>query len=340
MTKKICISGYYGFDNFGDETILKILIENLKTFECKPEIVIFSSNPEKTSKTHKVNSVQTFNFKAVVKELFKCNCLISGGGSLLQDSTSIKSLIYYLGVIGIATFFRKKIIIFAQGIGPINNKPLACLTAFLLKRANHITVRDENSLNLLNSWKVKAEKCSDPVWNLNISKINAQTGKIGIQLRDFSTISDEFLNALAININKYYAQKEINIFSLQNNIDLKICNKLKEILYSINPNLQIKVIENTSNEKIISDICNMDELIAMRFHACLAAIKAGIKVLPLSYDIKVETLAKTFNLPYINVQTTKEIANIFEEYTRKNCAYNKEEINKLQFDFRKLEQAI
>ena len=31
MNKKICISGYYGFDNFGDEAILDILVENLKT---------------------------------------------------------------------------------------------------------------------------------------------------------------------------------------------------------------------------------------------------------------------------------------------------------------------
>ena len=30
MNKRVCISGYYGFDNFGDEAILKTLVENLK----------------------------------------------------------------------------------------------------------------------------------------------------------------------------------------------------------------------------------------------------------------------------------------------------------------------
>ena len=54
MTKKYCISGYYGFDNFGDETILKILVENLKKIDS--EITVFSSNPLKTSKDLKVNS--------------------------------------------------------------------------------------------------------------------------------------------------------------------------------------------------------------------------------------------------------------------------------------------
>ncbi len=340
MTKKVCISGYYGFDNFGDETILKILIENLKSFEAAPQITVFSSNPEKTAKIHNVKSVKSFDLKAVLKELLKSDCLISGGGSLLQDATSTKSLIYYLGVIAIAAFFRKKIIIFAQGIGPINNKLLAKLTAFLLKRAEYITVRDENSLNLLNSWKVNAEKCSDPVWNLNLTKSTYSTGKIGIQLRDFPTMTEEFLNKLADKINNYYNKKEINIFSLQNNIDLDVCIKLKDKLLSINPDLNIKVIENTSNENLISDICSMDELIAMRFHACLTAIKAGIKVLPLSYDIKVETLAKTFNIPFIDIQNIEEISQIFEEYANKNIQYNQEEIKKLQFDFTKLEEKI
>ena len=61
MAKKICISGYYGFDNFGDETILKVLIDNLKQFKEKPQITVFSSNPAKTSTELEVNSVKSFN---------------------------------------------------------------------------------------------------------------------------------------------------------------------------------------------------------------------------------------------------------------------------------------
>ena len=120
MTKKYCISGYYGFDNFGDETILKILVENLKKFDS--QITVFSSNPLKTSKNLDVNSVKSFDLKGVIKSLKASDCLVSGGGSLLQDVTSKKSLIYYLGVIFLAQLFKKKTIIFAQGIGPIKNK--------------------------------------------------------------------------------------------------------------------------------------------------------------------------------------------------------------------------
>ena len=341
MTKTVCISGYYGFDNFGDETILKILVENLKSFEKPPKITVFSSNPDKTALQFEVDSVQSFNIKSLIKTIMKSDCLISGGGSLLQDATSAKSLVYYLGVIGIAAFFRKKIIIFAQGIGPVNNRLLANLTVYLIKKADLVTVRDDNSLRLMEKSNIKAIKCSDPVWNYNITKNTACIAeKIGIQLRDFASLEDKFIKQLASSINKFYQDKEINLLSLQNNIDLDICNKLKKALIEINPALKIKVIENTSNDKVIEDICSLNTLIAMRYHACLIAIKARVKLLPLSYDIKTETLAKEFNLEYIDVSKFDDMEEIFEKFVSRDIHYDNEKIDSLKFDFKLLENVM
>ena len=95
--KKILISGYYGFDNFGDEAILGVLINHLRG----NDITVLSSNPEKTGRTHNVNSLNSFNPKLIVERLPKFDMLISGGGSLLQNVTSNKSLFYYCGLINI-----------------------------------------------------------------------------------------------------------------------------------------------------------------------------------------------------------------------------------------------
>lgn len=341
MTKKICISGYYGFNNFGDETILEVLIQNLKQFQEKPSITVFSSSPEQTSKNLNVNSVYSFNIKSVLKELFTCDCLISGGGSLLQNSTSSKSLIYYLAVIFLAQLFGKKVIIFAQGIGPIKNKLLLILTMIILSRSAYITVRDITSYNILKKYKVNATLCNDPVWNIQkIQKPSISTNKIGIQLRSFNNVSDDFIRELAILINKYYSNKEIGIFSLQNVGDIDICKQLKNNLLEINPNLNVNVVENTSNQKLINDVASLDELIAMRYHACLIAIKNGVKLLPLSYDVKVETLAKEFNLAYVDMTHKQDLTEIFENFAKKNIKYNEEKINELFFDFKELEKNI
>lgn len=335
MTKKVCISGYYGFDNFGDEAILKTLVENLKAFQNPPQITVFSSNPTKTSNELNVNSVYSFCLKNIIKSLFNSDYLISGGGSLLQDTTSAKSLIYYLGVIALAQILGKKTIIFAQGIGPIKNKHLEKLTAFILKKAQYITVRDEKSINWLKNWGINATKCYDPVWNITTPSTE-KTNIIGIQLRTFPTTTEEVLNQLANLINNYYLDREIHLLSLQNKLDLDICNKLKNKLKSKN----VKVIENSSNEKIIEDISKLDVLIAMRFHACLIGIKNGVKLLPINYDIKVEQLAKEFDLNCFNLEYIDLNEIIFEQFTKNKIEYDTEKINNLMYDFKQLEDVI
>lgn len=337
MTKKYCISGYYGFDNFGDETILKILVENLKKFES--EITVFSANPLKTSERLNVKSVKSFDLNGVIKALKQTDYLISGGGSLLQDVTSKKSLIYYLGVIFLAQLFKKKTIIFAQGIGPINDKFLQKITKFLLKKCDYISVRDEKSLALLKDWNINAELCFDPVWNINLKQVE-KTEKIGVQLRDFSLLNDEFLLNLAQNINKQYADKEILILSLQNKLDIDVCNKFNDILKGINVNINCKVVENTSNDEVINTISSLNTLIAMRYHACLIAIKSQVKLLPINYDIKVENLSKMFELNSLSLNDFEKNNKVFEEFFSAEIIYNEEKISVQFLDFEQIFNAV
>ena len=119
MVKNIIISGYYGSNNFGDECILNVLVEKLKEYNL--DITVLSLNPEKTSEINQVKALKSFALLDVAKAIKNSDMLISGGGSLLQDVTSVKSLFYYLLIIFLAKFFNKKVFIFAQGIGPIKN---------------------------------------------------------------------------------------------------------------------------------------------------------------------------------------------------------------------------
>lgn len=339
MSRKFCVSGYYGFDNFGDETILKVLVEQLKKFNSDYEITVFSSNPDKTKEIYNVNSVYSFNLKEILNEIKKCEVLISGGGSLLQDTTSCKSLIYYLFIICLAHFFRKKVIIFAQGIGPIKNKILSIITFFALKKCDYITVRDENSYNLLKNKKIKVDLCNDPVWNIDINSVESNK-KIGVQLRSWDGLSDSVLLQFAKSINKYYGDREILILSLQNSYDEEICKKFNDILLKLNSNIKTKIILNTSNDKVIEDISSLDSLIAMRYHACLIAIKCGVKLLPYSYDIKVETLSRNFDLDYIKVDEPDLIESKMDFFSKKDIIYDKDLIQHYMFDFEKLRTKI
>ena len=46
---KIVISGYYGFNNAGDEAMLSAIIQSLRSTFDTPEITVISGSPAKTS---------------------------------------------------------------------------------------------------------------------------------------------------------------------------------------------------------------------------------------------------------------------------------------------------
>lgn len=95
----IVISGYYGFHNAGDEAMLLAILQALrKTFDA-PSITVISGNPSDTARTFGVKAVPRFGILPILSSLFRTDLLISGGGSLLQDVTSWKSMIYYLTII-------------------------------------------------------------------------------------------------------------------------------------------------------------------------------------------------------------------------------------------------
>ena len=294
MTKYI-VSGYIGFDNFGDEAIASVLVEKLKKEEAEC-ITLISSNPAKTSEIHSVNSCGMFEF---LIPLLKSDVLISGGGSLLQDVTSLKSLIYYLGVIYTALFLGKKVEIFAQGIGPINSKIGQVLTKFALKRADKISVRDKKSQELLNEWGISSELVKDPVLEIELPVLNKK-GTVGVQLRSFKSVPDGFLPKLKDEIKRNFANKEIIVFSLQDKVDLEICSAFETMLNSAG--LRTKLVYKLDINSATALIANLEYLVAMRFHANVIGIKAGVKTLAINYDPKVEKLAEEYNLPCINLE--------------------------------------
>lgn len=305
MTKYI-VSGYIGFDNFGDEAIAKVLVEKLKSLNAE-KITLISSNPKKTAKLYDVETCPMLKFFGALKN---SDVLVSGGGSLLQDVTSLKSLIYYLGVIYAALFMRKKVVIFAQGIGPINSLAGKFLTRLALRHAEKISVRDKKSQELLKGWGIISELVKDPILELNLP-IKNKRGIVGIQLRNYPTLTDTFLNNLADEIIKRFSDKKIQIFSFQDNIDLDTCDKYARILNKKGFE-NVEVFKKLSINEVFDKISELEYMIGMRFHANVVAIKSGVKTLAIDYDVKVKKLAQEYNLPLIEL-SQKDFSKEFEQ---------------------------
>lgn len=105
----ILISGYYGFDNIGDESILRTLITSLREKIPDCRLTVLSHNPASTREKYGVEAVERMSPGAILRAVRRCDMLISGGGSLLQDVTSSKSIHYYLFIIRLAKLLGKKV---------------------------------------------------------------------------------------------------------------------------------------------------------------------------------------------------------------------------------------
>lgn len=171
----IVISGYYGFGNAGDEAMLCAIIDAIRDVEDDAHITVISGNPQETSRKHNIKAVGTFAAFGILNAIRNADLVISGGGSLLQDATSIRNTYYYLSIMGLAKLLGKPVMLYSQGIGPLYRKSTKRAVKFMLKYVDGITVRDSISKDELNALGIyDVEVTADAV--LAMHKANPSIG--------------------------------------------------------------------------------------------------------------------------------------------------------------------
>jgi polysaccharide pyruvyl transferase CsaB len=162
---RIVLSGYYGFGNLGDEALLAVIVAQLRARFAGCTIDVLSATPDETARTYGVEATPRMDLGAVRRAIEKADIVLSGGGGLLQNVTSLKSLLYYAGVIRTAIRAKKATMIFAQSIGPLDFWGKSVVREFC-RGVSLATVRDERSRALLGPLLpgTKVERTADPVF--------------------------------------------------------------------------------------------------------------------------------------------------------------------------------
>jgi len=322
---KIVISGYYGFNNAGDEALLTAILASLRAFEPKADITVISGNPGNTIVKHQVKSLYRFAAVRLLRAIGEADLVISGGGSLLQDVTSKRSLIYYLSIIAAAKWKGRKVMLFAQGIGPIRNRLMRLLTRLVVNKADAITVRDRDSAEELARMgvpAVKVEVTADPVLMLNPESkvmgkaILAEAGLdpykpiIGVSVREWpenQRCLKQLATALGKLSEKYNAQ--IAILPLQVSMDLKDSQLLQSYLPKIRNRVAL-LQGDYSTEEFLSIIGSFRLLIGMRLHALIFAAVMKVPLMAISYDPKVDSFLKVIGTEAVGTVETLDARNV------------------------------
>ena len=303
---KAVLCGYYGMGNAGDEALLVSLLQML------PELaipIVLSGNPQATKKQYGVASCDRKSAFAVLNALQQSDLFIWGGGSLMQDSTSIASPIYYAGLMALAQQRGLKTIAWAQGIGPLNKSLTRWLTKQALSGCTAISVRDRASAQLLNSWQIEPIIAPDPVWAME-SEVASQLEeitkpKVAVVLRSHPLLTPSRLKILTQAIKQFQTQTDSHILLIpfQPVRDEAIA---RSVLAELDADKSILSVDNPKQLKGIFQQVKMT--IGMRLHSLIMAAAEGSICFALSYDPKVTQLMSEINMPGYELATLPQQA--------------------------------
>ncbi len=317
---KILISGYYGFGNCGDEAVLQAIRLGLKGHELTV-----------------IEKKFRYSFFKIIRKMLKSDLFLSGGGTLFQNKTSNHSFYYYLGLVFLAKLLRRRVVIFAQGFGPLEGRINRLIAKLILNRVNIITPRDKDSYAKLQKLGVKRpriEVTADPTAILDFD--NPAEGKrilalegvkynnkplLGIAIR---TLSKDFIEKIAETVdwlaNKYNFTPVFIPFQIPEDMgpSTKFMSKL-----SVESHL---VFRSCVPEEMISIFSQFDLVIGMRLHALIFAALNNTPMLGISYDPKVEAFMREIEQPFIDINHPGEMKAALEAII-KNRASIKQELS-------------
>lgn len=317
---RIVISGYYGSRNAGDEAMLHSMLLSLNENATeKLHVTILSANPSETKLRHSsanlerivVDSISWMNPISVSIAVARCDLFISGGGSLLQNVTSKRSLYYYLAVIFLALFFRRKIMLYAQGIGPVEGNFPRSIMKSIVNQVDLITTRDEGSLEELKNLGIDKPKIvltADPALGLKsvdlevghkilqpyLGRSSRRTPVIGLAVREWRGWT-EYKRSFALAIVEIIEQlgAKIVFIPMQYPEDTRVAKSIAQMARKFSDGFidedSFAVLDSQfSTSQLLSIVGGLDVLVSIRLHALIFAGVMGVPIVGVSYDPKID----------------------------------------------------
>ncbi|MBP1737107.1 MAG: polysaccharide pyruvyl transferase CsaB [Oscillospiraceae bacterium] len=297
------VCGAYGRGNAGDDAIFEAIVRELKQLDPDLPIWVLSRSPKSTRLVYRVCAIHTFDFLQFLHRMGKTRLYINGGGSLMQDVTSRRSLWYYLFTITAAKLRGNKVQMYGCGIGPINypsNRRLAA--SVLQKNVDIITLRDAHSRQELVDMGVTAPKIilsADPTVILPAAPAEVVDGLlesehldptqtyIGFTLRPWAGFSN---HAAAFGAAADYVWETYGLIPVFIPIEPRPDNTAAREAAAYIKKAPYRILHGcASSSHTIGLFSRMTVVVSMRLHALIFSASLGVPVVGVVYDPKVSS---------------------------------------------------
>jgi polysaccharide pyruvyl transferase CsaB len=305
--QRIVLSGYYGYGNSGDEAVLQSILFALEEQGAKLGIqiepTVLSGNPERTIQMYGVRVYHRMQPLQVLKALRESDGVISGGGSLLQDATSSKTIPYYLGILKLAQWMGKPTFIYSQGIGPVNRRMFDGWIRSVFQRCQYLSVRDTESADLLAGMRLPRERIEvvpDPVMGLPLRSEAAAASSlpgsgttgwrtVGVSVRFWNRDRSE-LEALSRSLGELLAAREVRLRFLPFHLpEDEVASSYVIDRLGGDHGERVEMVRGLAHpQDMLHQVAGCDLMIGMRLHALIYAASQYVPMVGISYDPKID----------------------------------------------------
>lgn len=297
----VLLCGYYGEHNLGDDALLQVLLSQLPAGVTP---LVTAWDQPLVSRRFGVATTDRRSLGGVLKALGQSRALVLGGGSLLQDATSFRSLLYYAALIGTARLRGLPVLLWGQGLGPLRRRRSRLLVRSLLPLISAASWRDPASAALASRWGVNGLVGSDPVWGLQPRPAAAAAagpagwqgrgGPIVLCWRPVSQLAGPgwrpWLTALDSVAAR--AEREVLWLPFHQDQDAGLLERLqREGLISDALAARSREVSVSDPDAALALFGRAGLVLAMRLHGLILAALAGSPCAALSYDPKVAAAA-------------------------------------------------
>ena len=298
------LCGAYGKGNAGDDAILRAILTSLKEIDADMPFYVMSRNPVETSMKERVGSFYIFNLWKFFKYLRRTSLFVSGGGTLIQDVTSSRSLYFYLFTLLAAKWSGSRVVMYGCGIGPIRKGNNRRRTGKVLNRAaDIITLRDSVSIELLQEIGVTKPEiilAADPTVNLpavsasvvqeafRLDGVPQDVRKIAFCLRSW----EEFRDLQAVAKAADYAYERYGLLPVFLPMEYPRDVAIGEKVGSMVTVPHAVCSRRHTVEELRGMLSSMEVVCGMRLHSLIFASAGGTPIVGISYDVKVDSFIK------------------------------------------------
>lgn len=304
----VCICGAYGRGNAGDDALLDAILDEMRGIDKDMPLWVLSKNPRATRLSNRVGAIYTFNVVSFIKRLGKSKLFISGGGNLIQDDTSTRSLYFYLFTIMMGKLMGNKVMMYGCGVGPVSKQGNKRITARCLNRyVDHITLRETESYGILADLGVHQPVISlaaDPALNLrpkgeevvraalHAESIPPEGNYLCVSVRNwpgFSEAAQAIAGAVDYACARYGFEPVFLPIELSKTRAMDNDQTAVDKVVSYMKTPRIHIIRNRYDAATtIGIISKMKIILSMRLHALVFAAGQGVPTIAVSYGPKVK----------------------------------------------------